>query len=86
MYKCINNIGPVYLCSHFKVKELSYNMRDQNNKCVLPKVNTVRHGVKNFVFYDSSCWNKLPLDIKSADTVISFKKQLSAEVTTLSEI
>ena len=22
VYKCINNIGPLYLCNHFKVKEL----------------------------------------------------------------
>ena len=32
-------------------------------------------------FYCSSCWNKLPIDIKSDDTIKTFKKQLSAEMT-----
>ena len=53
------------------------NLRDQN-RCVLPKVKTVR---QNFVFNGSSCWNKLPIDLKSAKTVKSLKNQLYAEVT-----
>ena len=48
VYKCINNIGLVYLCNHFKVEEFSHNLRDQNG-CVLSKVNTVRHGIKNIL-------------------------------------
>ena len=50
------------------------NLRDQN-RCVLPKLKTVR---QNFVFNGSSCWNKLPIDLKSAKTVKSFKNQLYA--------
>jgi hypothetical protein len=79
VYKCINNFSPVYLCERFNVKKIEYNLRDQY-KCVIPKVMTVRHGINSFVFYGSSCWNKLASDIKQIDNIYEFQKALTFNV------
>ena len=79
VYKCMNNMNPAYLYELFNLKHLTYNLRDQN-KCVIPKVRTVEHGMQSFAFYGSICWNKLPFQVKSAGTLNDFKHLLTSNI------
>ena len=41
---------------------------------------TVKHGQNNFVFYGSSCWNKLSPEVKSSNCIDQFKNRLTNEM------
>ena len=81
VFKCLNEINPTYLCERFTVKSVPYNLRN-DMLCIIPLARTVRHGQNNFVFFGSSIWNKLPMNVKSAESIIHFKKLLTAELCT----
>ena len=81
VFKCLNEINPTYLCERFAVKSVPYNLRN-DMLCIIPLARTVRHGQNNFVFFGSSIWNKLPMNVKSAESIIHFKKLLTAELCT----
>ena len=79
VYKCVNNINPDYLCDPVTVKVLDYDFSD-HYKCVIPMAQTVKHGQNNFVFYGSSCWNKLSPEVKSSNCIDQFKNRLTNEM------
>ena len=79
VYKCMNNMNLAYLYELFNLKHLTYNLQHRN-KCVVPKVRTVKHRIESFAFYGSICWNKLPFQVKSAGTLNDFKHLLTSNI------
>ena len=50
IFKCLNNIAPVYLKDLFCVRDNIKNLRGIN-KIVLPKVNTTKYGLKSVRYW-----------------------------------
>ena len=77
VYKCLNNINPVFLSDIFKQKSISHNLRI-SNLLILPKPNTVT-GQKSFSYRGSMIWNNLPDDLKSCDNPPKLKLKLKSQ-------
>ena len=72
VFKCINNVNPSFM-NVFTKKDVKYNLRDNRIVC-LPTFNTVTHGQKCFKYYGSHLWNHVPIMLKNALNVSSFKR------------
>ncbi|KAL9966690.1 hypothetical protein ACROYT_G024802 [Oculina patagonica] len=59
IFKCLNNLAPVYLKDLFCVRDNIKNLRGIN-KIVLPKVNTTKYGLKSVRYWAANAWNQLP--------------------------
>ena len=72
VFKILNHISPGYFENYFQKARNPYNLRD-NNKLVQPMKLTTSHGIKSFQYYGAHLWNSLPVDIKSAVSILQFK-------------
>lgn len=73
MYKCISNENPDYLNELFKIKDVSYNLRDASI-ITRPKVAKSNFGLKSFKSFGAKIWNCLPVSTKSALSLQDFKE------------
>ena len=76
-YKCIHDLAPSYLASLVILdcpKRLLRSASQKKLKC--PETRLKSYGDRSFSFEAPSEWSKLPLSIKSAPTLSSFKSQL----------
>lgn len=77
MYKCVNNMAPTYL-SEFIV-EKDYNMQTRsmtNEELQVPKTNLKSFGDRAFSVCGPLEWNRLPVDIRHASSVDTFKRRI----------
>ena len=79
-YKALNGLGPSYIKD---LVELSSEGRPRQNlrsddqlSLRTPRTNLVKRGGRSFAAMAPTLWNALPLDIKSAPTILSFKAKL----------
>ena len=78
-YKCLKNLAPVYLAELITRYKPPINTRySQQDNLVVPDSNLVTYGDRHFEFAAPLLWNPLPLAIKRADSLESFKSQLKA--------
>ena len=74
-YKCVNGMNPQFINDLFCVKEQPYNLRDPS-LVVQPKYNTYTFGFRSFRYYGPKLWNALPVPLKAAPNLVSFKASL----------
>ena len=76
MFKSLHGLLPSYLQNLFVPCDPVYNLRNMENKLSLPKprTNYLKHG---FGYCGAALWNSLPPDLRSADSLSTFKRKLS---------
>ena len=76
-FKCMQGCAPLYL-RELLVKQANTRTLRSNTKNLLqiPLTNLKRFGDRAFCAYAPHLWNELPDNIKAADSVQNFKKQL----------
>ena len=77
-FKALNNKGPSYLKDLFTFYHPSRNLRSSMDDLTLntPKTRLITFGDRSFSAVAVTEWNKLPLQIRSTDTVSAFKSKL----------
>ena len=75
MFKCMNDLNPLYINEMFIGKDSGYNLRDQS-RLLQPKFNTKRYGYRSFKYFGSKVWNCLPPCVKNVNDLSVFKKYL----------
>ena len=79
-YKCLNNLAPTYLSELIHKAHTRDNMRSQNQyNLVIPKARPV-YGERAFQFAAPFRWNQLPINIKNAKSLESFKTELKTHL------
>ena len=73
VYKSLHGLTPNCLCSLFTQRYISYNLRDNENKLVIPLPRT--NFLKNSFRYNGAViWNNLPPELRQAETINSFRR------------
>jgi hypothetical protein len=77
-YKSINGLGPVYLKDLLSIYKPPLNLRSADDALMLtpPRTALASYGDRAFSVVAAIEWNKLPLEIRSAQSVFSFKAHL----------
>ena len=75
VFKSLNMLNPVFMKDFFQEKLLPYNLRD-SSKLILPCTKKSRFGTNSIHFKACVLWNSLPVSVKSAKSLSSFKTQL----------
>ena len=73
IYKILNGIGPKYMENIVIRNQAHYSSRRPLNLFV-PRVNQTTFGLKSFRYQATLLWNSLPVEIKSADNLNTFKR------------
>ena len=77
MYKSVNGLAPKYLCDMAVSHVPSRALRSSDKELlVVPKARCKTLGERAFAVAGPREWNKLPLSLRHASSVISFKKDL----------
>ena len=81
-FKALNNKGPVYLKDLFTFYHPPRHRRSASDPLILeiPRSKLKTYGDRSFSINAARKWNKLPLKIRSAKTVASFKSQLKTHL------
>ena len=75
VYKSLNGLAPEYMPSMFIHRDTVYSLRDVEGKLNIPKPRT--NYLKNsFSYIGAVLWNSLPLGLRQAETLESFKAGL----------
>ena len=75
MYKTLNGYVPRYLQEIFTSRVSSYELRDFENKLFVPKPRT-DYLKRSFGYGGAVLWNILPSELRSAQSLASFKRGL----------
>ena len=75
MYKSLNNLAPDYMIDHFnKVSEShSRNLRSVENDLLMIPFSKTRYYDRSFAIQGAKQWNSLPINIRNAPSLNSFK-------------
>ena len=72
VFKSLNCLNSEMLWEMFVPKQCQYNMR--SGSClILPRTNSTKFGVRSLSFRGSTTWNSLPVSLKCADSIQTFK-------------
>ena len=84
VYKALNGLAPSYLVDCLPRYVPNRPLRSSSaDQLVVPKMAYKKHGEAAFCFYGPTAWNKLPVYIRQATSVDSFKTQLKTYFFTL---
>ena len=74
-YKSLNNMAPAYLSNILNRYKPTRALRslDDSTILVIPRYKYVRSGQRSFSFYGPNVWNKLPKNIREANSSSLFK-------------
>ena len=76
-FKALNNMAPLYLKELIVTYQPTRALRSQNSGLlVVPKVSKSRVGARAFIYQAPHLWNHLPLSVREADTICTFKSML----------
>lgn len=76
-YKSLHGLAPLYLSGLLAPYRPTRSLRSQDaGYLVVPKINKKTVGGRAFSYRAPLLWNKLPISIKEADTVATFKIRL----------
>ena len=68
--------SPSYLQDMFVFRDSSYNLRNLENKLLLPKPRT--NYLKSSISYSGAVlWNSLPVEVRSAESLQIFKRKIN---------
>lgn len=76
VFKCVNNIAPIYLIDLLKLYQPERELRSANTLILDYEAPSVKYGERAFSIYGPTHWNKLPLEIRMSESVDSFKTKL----------
>ena len=74
-YKAITGLAPSYLYNLFRknsYRKFDISLRNVDTGLYIPRMTTCK-GQKEISFRGAKTWNQLPLDIKQANSLNSFK-------------
>jgi hypothetical protein len=71
-FKIIHKNSPSYLHDLINIKLQNYNFRSQET-AVLPRVRTIRYGLKSFRYNAAQIWNELPNHCRRERSLGQFK-------------
>ena len=77
-FKCLNNLAPSYLRELLTLYKPSRTLRSSSDKLKLEAVpyNLKTYGYRSYSIHAPILWNSLPMYIRSADSVSTFKSRL----------
>ena len=76
VFKSIHGLFPSYLQDMFVFRDSSYNIRNLENKLLLPKPRT--NYLKSSISYSGAAlWNSLPVEVRSAESLQIFKRKIN---------
>ena len=77
-YKCLNSTAPDYLTELLRIYKPTLQLRSSSDTSILciPTVRTHSLGQRSFSYAAPAVWNTLPYEIRSSDTLSSFKSSL----------
>lgn len=76
VYKALNGLGPKYMLDLLVPYEASRPLRSSGTGLLCVPRTRTKQGEAAFSYYAPHLWNKLPVDLRSAQTVSSFKSGL----------
>ena len=80
-YKALHGSSPIYIRNMIEVHRHVRNLRSTDTlSLVLPKSRSVTYGNRSFVYTAPKLWNSLPVNVRNADTLGSFKKLLKTHL------
>ena len=80
-YQAFYGLAPKYLCELVTKYEPTSSLRSADQlMLIVPKTRLITFGDRAFVAAAPKEWNKLPLNIRSIDSVSSFKSQLKTHL------
>ena len=72
----MHNLTPAYLRDLFTTRDINYDLRDSEDKLLLPKPRT--DYLKRSLSYSGAfLWNNLPHDLRSSSSLNYFKKGIN---------
>ena len=82
-YKCLIGVAPLYLRDLISYYSPPRNLRSNTvltGTLVLHRFNRLKHGGRAFSVVAPQLWNRLPTEIRNANTVLSFKSMLKTHL------
>ena len=76
VFKAVNGLSPEYMTNMFRRQDHRHNVRNQHGLVQIP-FRTVRYGYNSFGYLGAKVWNSLPNDMKCAQSLSMFKKQIA---------
>ena len=84
VFKCLHELAPPYLQELLKLKSPCRNLRSSSDVLCLEIPRTkLKAGERSFYFSGPHIWNALPLEIRKAESLETFKKKLKTYYFTL---
>ena len=81
VFKCLNDMAPVYLCDLLSLRSPSRRLRSPDSQVLLvPKFKTETYGRKRFEVAAPVLWNSLPSHVKDATSLCNFKRKLKTHL------
>ena len=77
-YNCLNSTAPDYLTELLRICKPTRQLRSSSDTSILciPTVRTHSLGQRSFSYAAPTVWNTLPYEIRSSNTISSFKSSL----------
>ena len=79
LYRCMNGQGPSYLSERFNVLNVNYDLRGGGTRLKLPPFN-LEYQHKSFSYICARLWNGIPVKVREARDLPSFKRALRANM------
>ena len=81
MYQAVHHLGPAYLTSLVTPYAPTRSLRSAAHRSLtIPRYNLERYGRRAFSVAGPSLWNNLPLTIREAGTLTTFKSMLKTHL------
>ncbi len=79
VYKALPDLAPAYMRDMLQTYQPARPLRSGGRSLLsVPKTHTLTYGNRSFSKISAELWNNLPENLKSANSVKNFKKQLKA--------
>ena len=75
MYKVKNQLSPKIMTDVFRLREISYNLRN-NTDFMSKNVHSVRYGTESLSYLGPKIWSLVPDDIKNSKSLTVFKSKI----------
>ena len=81
VFKCLTNTAPVYLCDLIEMYDAGRSLRSNlNGMLVVKEAIGKTYGERAFSICAPKLWNRLPVHIREADSLDSFKRDLKTHL------
>lgn len=75
-FKCLHNLAPIYLSNLIEWYTPGRSLRSSNSSLLSCHRSNTSYGSRSFCNYAPVMWNALPLDLRSSQSLIQFRKSL----------